>query len=97
MPPGTGLDAFREVWLADFEFTAPPGEQPTPVCLVAREFRSGRTFRLWQDELENRRGPPHPIGVHSLFVAYLPPAELSCHLSLCWPLPARGLGPCSAV
>jgi len=51
MPPRSGLDAYREVWLVDFEFSAPPGERPIPVCLVAREFRSGRTVRLWQDDL----------------------------------------------
>ena len=44
------LDAFREVWAVDFEFVAPPGERPTPVCLVARELKSGRTIRLWRDQ-----------------------------------------------
>ena len=43
---------FREVVLADFEFYAPPGERPTPVCLVAHELGSGRTHRLWQDDLQ---------------------------------------------
>ena len=62
MPPRSGLDAYREVWLVDFEFSAPPGERPDPVCLVAREFRSGRTLRLWQDDLRGRRVPPYPIG-----------------------------------
>ncbi len=28
MPPRSGLDAYREVWLVDFEFSAPPGERP---------------------------------------------------------------------
>src|SRR3954447_16587661 len=91
MPPGLGLDAYREVWLADFEFSAPPGERPTPVCLVARELRSGRTLRLWQDDLRGRRAPPYSTGPDSLFVAYLASAELGCHLSLGWPLPARVL------
>ncbi|AMV40451.1 DNA polymerase [Planctomyces sp. SH-PL62] len=91
MPPGHGLDAYREVWLADFEFSAPPGERPTPVCLVAREFRSGRTIRLWQDDLRGRRLPPYPIGPDALFVAYFASAELGCHLALGWPLPARVL------
>src|SRR5215475_3588462 len=89
MPPG-GLDAYPGgIWLADFEFSQPPGERPDPVCLVAREFRSGRTLRLWQDDLRGRRTPPYPIGPDSLFVAYLASAELSCHLTLNWPLPAR--------
>lgn len=91
MPPGAGLDAYREVWLVDFEFSQPPGERPTPVCLVAREFRSGRTIRLWQDDLERISAPPYPTGPDSLFVAYFASAELSCHLSLGWPLPERVL------
>ncbi len=91
MPPGRGLDAYREVWLVDFEFSAPPGERPDPVCLVAREFRSGRTLRLWQDDLRGRRMPPYPIGPDVLFVAYLASAELGCHLALGWDLPARVL------
>jgi DNA polymerase-1 len=91
MPPDRGLGAYREVWLVDFEFSQPPGERPTPVCLVAREFRSGRTLRLWQEDLQCRRIPPYPIGPNTLFVAYLASAELGCHLALGWPLPARVL------
>src|SRR4051794_11702949 len=87
----TDLSAFREVWLVDFGFSAPPGERPIPVCLVAREFRSGRTFRLWQDDLQGRREPPYPIDPGSLFVAYFASAELGCHLALGWGLPARVL------
>jgi hypothetical protein len=91
MPPGPGLDAFREVWLADFEFSAPPGERPTPVCLVAREFRSGRTLRLWQDDLLDCPDPPYPTGPDVLFTAYLASAELGCHRALDWPMPERVL------
>jgi hypothetical protein len=89
MPSGSGLDAYREVWLADFEFTPRPGERPDPICLVAREYRSGQTLRLWQDDLQRRRLPPYPIGPDVLFVAYLASAELGCHLALGWPLPTR--------
>src|SRR5262249_52165528 len=35
--------------------------------------------------------PPYPIGPDVLFVAYFASAELGCHLSLGWPLPARVL------
>jgi hypothetical protein len=38
--------AFAEVWAEDFEFSAPPGEKPTPVCYVAKELISGRRIRL---------------------------------------------------
>ena len=91
MPPGSGLEAYREVWLVDFEFLALPGERPDPVCLVAREFRSGRTLRLWQDELWARSESPYPTDPGALFVAYFASAELGCHLALDWPMPERVL------
>ena len=83
------LDAlpFREVVLVDFEFIASAGERPEPVCLVARALRAGRTVRLWRDEFGPE--PPYPIGADTLFVAYYASAELGCHLSLGWPMPAR--------
>jgi DNA polymerase I len=62
------------VWAVDFEFIAKPGERPVPVCLAAKELRSGRTIRLWKDEFEPR--PPYPIGDNALFVAYYASAEL---------------------
>jgi hypothetical protein len=81
------LADFREVWLADFEFRQLNGERPAPLCLVAREWRSGRLLRLWQDELPG--GPPFPIGKDVLFVAYYASAELGCFLALDWAMPAR--------
>jgi hypothetical protein len=83
------LDVWREVWAADFEFVAQPGERPEVVCLVARELKSGRTVRLWRDQFGPV--PPYPIDADSLFVAYYASAELGCHLALGWPLPARVL------
>ena len=41
---------FAEIWAADFEFGAKPGENPEPVCLVAWELRSGRKLHVWRDE-----------------------------------------------
>jgi DNA polymerase family A len=81
------LDAFREIVLADFEFTALPGERPDPVCLVARELRSGRCFRRWQDQLG--RGPPYATGPGVLFIAFYASAELGCYRVLGWPMPER--------
>jgi hypothetical protein len=83
------LDPFREVWLVDFEFTAPAGSRPRPLCLVAREFRSGRLLRLWVEE--GTCLPPYPTGADTLLVAYYASAELGCHLALGWPMPARVL------
>ena len=78
---------FREVWCIDFEFLAPDGAPPEPVCLVGRELISGRLIRLWGAELA--AGPPFPTDASVLFVAYFASAELACFLALGWPLPAR--------
>jgi hypothetical protein len=91
------LDAFREVVLVDFEFTGTAvlvdgkfidtGNQPTPVCLVARELRSGRRFRIWQDQFGP--APPYATGPDVLFVAYYASAELGCYRVLDWPMPVH--------
>lgn len=85
------LRQFRNVWLCDFEFRAPDGERPQPVCMVAREWRSGRLIRLWRGELEALDGPPFDVGADSLFVAFYASAELGCFLALGWQMPARTL------
>ena len=80
---------YREVWAADFEFQAPSGNGPRPVCMVGRELRTGRELRLWRDELLALSRPPFDIGPHALFVAYYASAELGCFVALGWPMPAR--------
>ncbi len=90
----TTLDDFAEIWCADFEFTPQQGEIPIPVCLVAREARSGRTVRVWQDELQRLREPPFPTGGRALFVAYYVTAELSCFGALGWHPPKHILDLC---
>jgi len=78
---------YREIWAADFEFEAGSGERPDPVCLCARELRSGREIRLWRGQFDSE--PPYPTDADTLFVAYYASAELGCHLALGWPMPAR--------
>jgi hypothetical protein len=85
------LDAFREIVVADFEFTAEPGERPVPLCLVARELRSERRFRLWRDQFGPV--PPYATGLDVLFVAFYASAELGCYRVLGWPMPERVLDP----
>jgi hypothetical protein len=87
------LDSFREIWLVDFEFTAPDGCRPTPLCVVAREFRSGRLVRQWVEGATD--GPPFPLGPDVLYVAYYASAEVGCHLALGWPVPPRILDLCA--
>jgi DNA polymerase I len=78
---------FEEIWLRDFEFIALPGERPDVVCLAAHELRSGRTLRLWRDELGEQ--PPYRTDDKVLFVSFVANAEVACHLSLGWPMPAN--------
>jgi hypothetical protein len=86
----TALQQFRQVWLVDFEFSAPPGDKPVPICLVAFEL-SGIRMKLWSDQLQAMTSPPYGIGCDSLFVAYYASAEMGCHLALGWPLPENVL------
>jgi DNA polymerase I len=81
------LKHFREIWLLDFEFSAPSGERPQPVCLVAWELNSRRRLRVWRDELMTMKVPPYSLGKDSLLVAYYASAEMGCHLAQGWPLP----------
>ncbi len=84
------LHHYREIWLTDFEYSQPDGERiGLPHCMVAREFRTGRTLRVWADELANMAEPPFPTGDDVLFVAYYAPAELGSFLGLGWQMPAR--------
>jgi DNA polymerase-1 len=83
------LDAFREVVAVDFEFTAIAGNRPIPVCLVAHELRSGRRFRIWQNQLGST--PPYATGPDVLFVAFYASAELGCYRVLGWPMPKHVL------
>ena len=76
---------FKEIWCIDFEFYVPEGERPEVLCMVAMEVNSGRCCRLWIDQLTDM--PPFAIGSDTLVVAYYASAEISCFLSLGWPMP----------
>jgi len=78
---------FRSTWLVDFEFHQPDGELPHVVCMVAREWYTKQTVRVWDGGFQDR--PPYPIGSEDLFVAYYASAELGCFLQLGWTMPAR--------
>lgn len=80
---------FDEIWAVDFEFYGAGGNPPTPVCIVAKELRSGRLFRMWQDELRGANEPPFNTEASVLFVAYFASAELGCFESLGWKHPQR--------
>jgi DNA polymerase I len=81
------LELFKEIWLVDFEFSAPPGDLPKVRCLVAMEYRSKQKIRLWTNEIGGLAEPPYNIDQNTLLVAYYASAELGCHLVLDWDLP----------
>jgi len=83
------LSRFRHLVLVDFEFTAPDGECPQPICLVAKDLASGQVWQLWQDDLQALSTPPYPSGEDSVLIAYYASAELGCHLALDWVLPSH--------
>ncbi|MFC1844043.1 DNA polymerase [Thermodesulfobacteriota bacterium] len=78
---------FKEIVYVDFEFKAPDGELPEVLCLVAKENYSGRTFRIWADELYRMKKPPFSTDKNALFVAYYASAEFGCFLELGWDMP----------
>jgi hypothetical protein len=82
------LDRYKEVWFIDFEFHAPPGERPEPLCMVAQELWSGRRLALWADELKALSRAPFDTGRSSLVVSFYASAEMGCFLALGWE-PAR--------
>src|SRR5262245_45488444 len=84
----TPLCHYRRLWAVDFELTAPPGERPVPLCLVARELRPGALVRHWLMD-QAPPAPPFDTGPDALLIAYYASAELGCFLALGWPFPAR--------
>lgn len=86
-----GPKEYREVWAVDFEYAAPPGERPDPVCMVGRELARGRWLRLWRDDLRQLQSAPFATDPEVLVVAYYASSELGCFLALDWPFPANVL------
>jgi DNA polymerase I-like protein with 3'-5' exonuclease and polymerase domains len=77
---------FQRVIVWDTEFqTEPPGNRPVPVCVTARELRSGREWRLFRGEFGSK--PPFPVDDETVFVGYYNSAELGFHKALSWPEP----------
>jgi DNA polymerase family A len=93
------FDSYRNIVAVDFEFefgrhtsfdeAGRSGERPRPVCLAAKEIRSGREWRLWRGEFGG--AAPFPTGPDALFIAYYASAELGCFRALNWPQPTNVL------
>lgn len=67
------------------------GERPQPVCLVAKELRSGRVWRLCCGEFGTQQPfpaqPPFPIGDDAVVCAHYASADLGCFWPLGWQQP----------
>jgi DNA polymerase I len=95
------LDRFKHIVVLDSEFdfgghdsfeaASRSGERPHPTCLVAKELRSGRIWRLFRGEFEPT--PPFPIGPETLCVAFYSSADWGVFIALGWPLPANIVDP----
>lgn len=77
------------VWALDFEFQSLDGNRPVPRCMVAKNFHSGDTIRLWL----HGEAHPCPFRPDDLLVAYFSSAEAGCFLSLGWEIPKLILDP----
>ena len=89
------LTSFTDgIYLMDFEFYPERGHEgnlPVPVCMVVREWPSGRTSRYWQSQLQQMRTAPFPVSKNALWVAYYASAELDCFDVLGWTHPVNVL------
>jgi hypothetical protein len=89
---------FREVWALDTEYYPGPGlanggvegDAITPLCVVAREMRTGRIVHEWQDKFGPL--PSYSIGPDSVILTYMAARHTSgaglattcqCSRSLC--------------
>jgi DNA polymerase-1 len=88
LPPT--FEQFEEVWVYDFEFHAPSGCVPGPICMVAKEIRTDKAVRIWL-EGEDGKHLAYPFPHSALLVSFYAIAEVSCHLALGWPTPAQTL------
>ena len=79
---------FDQIWVTDFEYQCLDGGLPKVHCMVARELASGKTIRLFEDELLVIKQAPFGTGSRPLH-RILSPAEFSCFLELGWEFPSN--------
>jgi hypothetical protein len=59
-----------------FEEATRSGERPRPVCLVAKDLRTGQTWKLFANEFRSEL--PFPTGTETCLVAFYASAEFGC-------------------
>jgi len=82
------LTRFDNLYVIDFEFCQPSGEQfPEVRCLSVLELRTGKLTSCWGDELYKMKNPPFDISVDAVIITFYGSAELNCFLALGWAMP----------
>ena len=86
---------FKHVVAVDFEFefgghttleaAGRSGERPRPVCMCAKDLRTGQEWKLFRGEFGSQA--PFPTGPDSVLIAYYASAELGCFRALGWQFP----------
>ena len=84
------LPSYDHVWLVDFEYGSGESraDASEPRCMVAKDYLSKQTVRLWLDGV-SKPSCPIDLGSRNLYVTFYAPAEIGCHVALGWRLPAR--------
>jgi DNA polymerase-1 len=85
----TSFGRFREIWDRDYEFRIDGNGRPVPICLFARELRSGREIFMRRDELLACTRQPFDVGPDTLVISYAATAELGCDLALGFEVPTN--------
>ena len=89
------FDRFQQIVVVDFEHEFGghksfeeancSGERPCPVCMAAKELRSGKRVKYFRGGFPDR--PPFSTGPDALWVAYYSSAEWGDFLALDWQRP----------
>jgi hypothetical protein len=80
------------VLFVDSEFQHRDGERDQrPICLVAKEWYSGKVIELWEDDLRRLTQAPFDVGPRSIIVTFGAFAELGTFDALGWRRPCRVL------
>jgi DNA polymerase I len=89
--PISWLSQFDSVWHCDFEYRQDANHCPVPVSLYAYEEHTGTEHCLTRERLLELKRAPFGTGPRDLMIAYAANAEISCFLTLGWPLPQNVL------
>ena len=81
------LAGFDSIWHVDFEFRQDANLNPIPLCMFAKEQRSGAKIFLWREQLLALTAAPFPTGPRDIMAAYRPSAEMLCFSVLEWSRP----------